>query len=284
MSVWNHTPAIDHGISLKYLHQYSLKKGGVDYTPPATYSQIHTQSGIVDIHMTTLIPPMLDFANHRADATEEDIHILCKTVLSYQFNSAFVNPIHVKLARGLIGDKAKVGTVISFPLGQDETDIKIHAIREAVQNGADELDIVPDISRLKEKKADLFEQELIDLTASARFMRKNIVVKFIIETGLFLPEHFLTLKSPDINEGREQIVIAVRAIERSGADFVKICSGMGSRGVSEDDVLFIRSLVKPGMKIKGAGGIHTKEKALNLIKAGANRLGTSHAPQIIDEH
>jgi deoxyribose-phosphate aldolase len=78
-------------------------------------------------------------------------------------------------------------------------------------------------------------------------------------------------------------MLAAQAIERSGADFVKICSGMGKRGVSVDDVAFIRTIIKPEMKIKGAGGIDTKQEVLDLLKAGANRLGTSHAPEIMDE-
>ena len=233
--------------------------------------------------MQSVDPSVLDFANHRADATEEDIRVLCDGVLTYGFNSAFVNPVHVKLAKSCVGDKAKVGTVISFPLGQDIRDIKIHAIREAIQDGADELDIVPDISKIKEGKTDLFEQELIELTASARSMRKNIVIKFIIETSLFVPEHFLTLNIPEIESGKVHIVLAAQAIERTGADFVKICSGMGKRGVSVDDVKLIRSVVKPDMKIKGAGGIDTKQEVLALLTAGANRFGTSHAPEIMDE-
>jgi deoxyribose-phosphate aldolase len=234
--------------------------------------------------MNPIDPSVLDYANHRADATEEDIRMLCKAVLTYKFNSAFVNPVHVKLARSCVGDKAKVGTVVSFPLGQDKRDIKIHSIREVIRDGADELDIVPDISHIKEGKPDLFEQELVDLTDQARSMRKNIVVKFIIETGLFLPEHFLTLNTPEIEEGRAQIILAALAIERSGADFIKICSGMGKRGVSVDDVTFIRTVVAPDMKIKGAGGIDTKQEVLDLLKAGANRFGTSHAPAIMEEN
>lgn len=234
--------------------------------------------------MTAIDPAILDFANHHADATVEDIRTLCKTVLQYKFNSAFVNPVHVKLARSIMGITGKIGTVVSFPLGQDRTDVKIHSIREAIQDGADELDIVPDISKIKEDKADMFEQELVELTTQARLMRKNIVVKFIIETGLFLPEHFLTVKTPESQSGQKHIVLAALAIERAGADFIKICSGMGKRGVSVDDVKLIRSNVKPETKIKGAGGIDTKQEVLDLLTAGANRFGTSHAPEIIDEH
>jgi len=233
--------------------------------------------------MTIVDPKVLDFANHRADATEEDIKTLCGTVLQYGFNSAFVNPTHVALARKLLEDKAKVGTVISFPLGQDVRDVKIHSIREAIQAGTDELDIVPDISRVKEEKYDLFKEELTALVAAAKSMRKDVVVKFIIETGLFVPEQFLSLDTPEIQKGKEKIQKAALCIEQSGADFVKLCSGMAKRGVSVDDVTFIRTTVKPEMKIKGAGGIDTKEEALALLKAGANRLGTSHAVEIIKE-
>jgi deoxyribose-phosphate aldolase len=232
--------------------------------------------------MDTIIPSSLDFANHGADATKKDIQTLCDAVVAHKFNSAFVNPIHIKDAKAYLQGKSKVGTVISFPLGQDIRDVKIHAIREAVQNGVDELDIVPDISRLKEGDEKAFEEELITLVTTAKSMRAEVIVKFIIETGLFLPAAFLHLDTPEIQQGKELVKQASLAIVRSGADFIKICSGMGKRGVSPDDVVFIRSLVGPDMKIKGAGGVHTREQALTLFKAGANRLGTSQAPAIIN--
>lgn len=234
--------------------------------------------------MPPIDPHMLDYADHHADADGADIKKLCDTVLQYGFNSAFVNPVHVTLAKSYVGDKAKVGTVISFPLGQDIRDVKIHAIREAIRDGADELDVVPDISRLKEGNPGVFEEELRALVQAARSMRSDIVVKFIIETGLFLPEQFLNnLDTPEIRKGKEYVKTASLAIVTAGADFVKICSGMGKRGVSVDDVTFIRSLVGPTMKIKGAGGIQTRTQALALFQAGANRLGTSHAIAIVKE-
>lgn len=232
--------------------------------------------------MDTITPSLLDFANHRADATENDIRNLCEGVKQYGFNSAFVNPVYVTLARELLSDKAKVGTVISFPLGADELDVKVHAIREAVSAGADELDIVPNISPIREGNLPLLKEELTVLTSQARSMRKNIVVKFIIETGLFLPEHFLSVsESPEIQMGKQYVQKSAEAIVNSGANFIKLCSGMGKRGVSVDDVTFIRSIVGPTMNIKGAGGVDTKEKALTLFSAGANRLGTSRAVDII---
>jgi len=232
--------------------------------------------------MDHISPAALDFANHHANATREDIRILCKSVLAHGFNSAFVNPVHVAYAHSLMEGKGKVGTVVSFPLGQDVREVKILALQTAIGDGADELDIVPDSSLIMTDRYDEFEAELRALVNAARTVRESIIVKFIIETGLFVPEHFLTLNTPEITKGREQIVNASKCIERSGADFVKICSGMAKRGVSVDDVTLIRSIVSPKMKVKGAGGVDTKEEALAILAAGANRIGTSHAPKLVE--
>ena len=234
--------------------------------------------------ITALTPSVLDFANHRADATDEDIRTLCKGVLEYGFNSVFVNPLHVAFARKFLDSaggqkKTKVGTVVSFPLGGDLLPIKVHAIREAVANGADELDIVPDISGLFEGQEEEFGKELRELTAQAKHMRSDVIVKFIIEMGLFTDEN-----GKDVTrEGSTLVKQAAVMIEKSGADFVKLCSGMGPRGVAPADVALIRSFISPTMKIKGAGGIDTYEEALALLSAGANRLGTSHAIDIIQK-
>jgi deoxyribose-phosphate aldolase len=227
--------------------------------------------------MPTISPSILDFANHHASATERDIKKLCDDVLRYGFNSAFVNPCHVSFARSYMGTKGKVGTVISFPLGQDKVNIKIHAIREAVTDGADELDIVPDISLLLAGNPEAFQTELIMLTKEAKAMRGDVIVKFIIETGLFIDE----IGKETIPGGLSMVKNAASLIEKSGADFVKLCSGMGRRGVSPADVRIVRSVIAPTMRVKGAGGIDTREEAMALIEAGVNRMGTSKAIEII---
>lgn len=227
-----------------------------------------------------IAPTMLDFANHRASATQDDIRKLCESVLRYGFNSAFVNPCHVAFARSILGAKSKVGTVVSFPLGQDKANIKIHAIREAVADGADELDVVPDISLLLAGHPDELAKELTTLTREAKTMRQDVIVKFIIEMGLFVDEEGKDL----IPDGLQKAKNAALLIEKSGADFVKLCSGMGRRGVSPSDVRIVRSVVAPTMKVKGAGGIDTREEAVALIEAGVNRMGTSHAIEIIAEN
>jgi len=228
--------------------------------------------------MAPLDPTILDFANHRADATKEDIKTLVEGTLKYHFNSVFVNPLHVAYAKSLVGDKTKVGTVISFPLGQDTRDVKRLAIQTSVINGADELDIVPDISVMKSGNNDFFLLELQVLTTEAKKMRGDVIVKWIIETGLFIDEQGKDI----VPNGKDMVKNAALMIQKAGADYVKLCSGMGKRGVSEYDVALVREAVGPTMNIKGAGGIDTLEEALALVKAGANRLGTSHAIEIIN--
>lgn len=221
---------------------------------------------------------MLDFANHKASATEEDIKKLCDDVLTHGFNSAFVNPCHVALARSIMGTKGKVGTVVSFPLGQDTLSIKTKTVEEAITDGVDELDIVPDIGALLGDEPENLQKELTALTNTAKTLKEDIIVKFIIETGIFIDE-----KGKELVPGGVALVKnAAKMIEASGADFVKLCSGMGKRGVSPNDVVLIRSVVAPEMRVKGAGGIDTREEALALMDAGVNRMGTSHAIEIID--
>ena len=208
----------------------------------------------------------IDFADHNPYATEADIRKLCSNVLKYGFNSAFVNQSHVKLARKLVGRKAKVGTVVSFPLGQDSTKSKVFSAIDSVKNGADEIDISMNVGLFKEnKKAAL--KEMVEVVEAAKKTKKGTIVKFIIETG------YLNSK---------EIVEAAKLVVKSGADFVKCDSGYGPRGTSVNDVRIIRKAIGFNAFIKAAGGIHTTKQALDFLKAGADRMGTSHAIQIIE--
>lgn len=211
------------------------------------------------------ISPHLDFADHNPDATESDIRKLCSSVLKYKFNSAFVNQSHIRFARKILKNKAKVGTVVSFPLGQDSTKSKIYSAIDAIKSGADVLDISMNIGLFKEnKKAAL--REMKDIVKASRKIKKKIIIKFIIETG------YLNSK---------EIAIASKMVVVSGADFVKTCSGYGPRGASLNDVKIIRKAVGNKVFIKVAGGIRTTKQAVNFIKAGADRIGTSHSIDII---
>ncbi len=208
----------------------------------------------------------LDCANHHPDATSQDIRKLCAVVLKYGFHSAFVNPCYVPLAKKLVGKKASVGTVVSFPLGQDTLAAKIAAAVDAAKNGADELDVSMNVGMFKEKRYSLVREGMTRIVKAVKKTRKNTLVKFIIETG------YLTSK---------EIQVASRLVVASGADFVKTCSGLGPRGASLKDVTLIKKAIGNKALIKVAGGISTTEQAIAFVRAGAHRIGTSHAVEIV---
>ncbi len=207
----------------------------------------------------------LDFANHHADATEADIQKLCDGVLQYGFNSAFVNPTYVSFAKKFLAGKAKVGTVISFPLGEDMLDVKLLAIKDALAAGVDELDIVPNLGLFITGKTDEFLSEMKQIVSTVREIRHDAIVKFILDPGYI--------------EGK--LAEAAKLVAASGADFVKIGSGMGPRGPSVKDIEVVKAAVGNSVRIKAAGGINTYEEAMALLSAGADRLGTSHAIEIV---
>lgn len=212
------------------------------------------------------IAKFLDFANHHQDAKLDDIKKLCQKVRQYGFHTAFVNPCYVMVAREFLGKGGVVGTVISFPLGQDIRDIKVLAAIEATRYGVDELDISMNVGFFKAKKYEEVLQEMKVIVEAVKGLRKNTLVKFIIETGLLTPD---------------EIKKASELVFKSGADFVKTCSGWGPRGAKLKDVKLIKSAVGEKIKIKVAGGIDTYQKALDFISAGANRIGTSKAVEIV---
>jgi len=210
----------------------------------------------------------LDLANHHPETTPEDIKILCQKVKEFGFHSAFVNPCFISLARELLGTEGKIGTVISFPLGQDSRDVKVISAIDAVKKGADELDVVMNIGLFKAGKEEQVLEEMKAIIEAAKNIRQATLVKFIIETGLLTDE---------------EIKKASQLVLESGADFVKTNSGMGPRGASLKDVALIREAVGDKIKIKVAGGIDTLKEATDFIQAGADRIGTSKAVEIIEE-
>ena len=206
----------------------------------------------------------LDLANHHPNSTEVDIKDICGKVLQYGFNSAFVNPYYVEFAKNQ-GD-LKVGTVISFPLGQEILRIKIAAIYEALALGVDELDVSLNVGLIKSGKWDEVLLEMQSLVTAVRKRDPNKIIKLIPETGYLSVE--------EIRKTAELMVTA-------GADFFKTCSGLGPRGATVEDVKVVRGAVGDKIKIKVAGGIETYDQAMAFINAGADRIGTSHAVEII---
>lgn len=208
----------------------------------------------------------LDLANHSPNAAPSDIKKLCLLVLKYGFHTAFMNSHYVPLARKYLKNKAKIGTVISFPLGQDSTASKISAVKKALKDTADELDVSMNVGLFKAKHYSSVLKEMKSIVNTARKIKKTAIIKFIIETGYLTPK---------------EIAKASQLVVNSGADFVKTCSGYGPRGAELSDVLIIKKTIGNKAKIKVAGGISTTKQALAFLKAGAHRIGTSHAVDIV---
>ena len=233
--------------------------------------------------MITNLASHLDLANHHANATASDIKEVCNNVLKYHFNGAFVNPCYVSLARSLLARQAKVGTAFSFPLGQDTIEMKVRSAVECVGLGADELDIVPNNGLLISNEHDIYLEEMKRIVSAVRECGKETIVKFILETGYFYPRKPEDM-TPELKaKGDELVKTGASLIKESGADFVKICSGMGPRGASLDDVRLVKEVVGDSVRIKVAGGIDTLAEAQSFISAGANRIGTSKAVEIMKQ-
>ena len=211
----------------------------------------------------------LDFALHKANSTEHDIKERCLKTLEYKFNSTFTNPYYVKFVKSILNNHAKVGTVASFPLGQDVFDIKSAAIKQALLDGADEIDVVLNIGFIKEHAWEKCAEEMNALVNIVKEFDSNKIIKFIPEMG------YLT---------EDEVKKVAELMVKSGVDFFKTCSGYGPRGSKPEDVTLIRSAIGNAIKIKVAGGISTYQQAQEFIDAGADRIGTSSAVEIIEEY
>ena len=210
----------------------------------------------------------LDFANHHQDATPTLIKELCGKVKQYGFHAAFVNPCYISLAREFLGETGVVGTVISFPLGQDLVDTKVLAAIDCTRQGANELDVSMNVGWFKAGEHNAVLEEMKKIVAAVKGIKNSAIVKFIIETGCLT---------------EEEIKKASELVLQSEADFVKTCSGLGPRGASLRDVELIKSVIGGKIKIKVAGGIDTYKEAIDFINAGVAQIGTSHAVEIVNE-
>lgn len=211
------------------------------------------------------LAPFLDLANHHPNATFADIEDICNKVKTHGFNAAFVNPYFVPFAKQKMGT-GKVGTVVSFPLGQETLDLKIASARSSALAGADELDVSLNVGQIKSADWDGLLNEMNQIVNAVKNIDRQKIVKFILETGYLTDD-----------EIRKTSILVMR----SGADFVKTNSGMGPRGATVSDVELIKLATEGKIKIKAAGGVDTYEEAIALINAGAARIGTSKAVEIV---
>lgn len=198
-----------------------------------------------------------------ADATEDMIVKLCKEAKEYKFASVCVNSCHVAFASRLLKDSdVNVCTVVGFPLGAMSTKAKAYEASLAVVEGATEVDMVINIGALKDKRYDEVEKDIREVKRACL----GKLLKVIIETCLL---------------SDEEKVKACELSKKAGADFVKTSTGFSKWGAKKEDVALMRKTVGPGMGVKASGGIRDRETALEMIKAGASRLGCSSGIAIV---
>ena len=200
----------------------------------------------------------------KAEATEAQVAKLCEEALANDFASVCVNQYYTKLvAEKLKGSDVKVCTVVGFPLGMSDVRVKAFETKTAIEDGAEEIDMVINVGALKDKKYDYVLNEIRILKETCG---KEIVLKVIIETCLLTDE---------------EKIKACELAKEAGADFVKTSTGFSTGGAKAEDVALMRKTVGEDMGVKASGGIHTAKEAQAMIDAGANRLGTSATLAII---
>ena len=214
--------------------------------------------------MSQNLEQYIDHTVLKADATRNEIIVLCQEAIEYHFFSVCVNPTWVKLAsEQLQGTDVTVCTVIGFPLGASTPETKAFEAKDAIDHGATEIDMVINIGALKDKDDESVEADIkavIDAAAG------KALVKVIIETSLLTNE-----------EKMRACQLAVSA----GADFVKTSTGFSTAGATVDDIALMREVVGPTIGVKASGGIRDKKTALAMIDAGATRIGASAGIMIV---
>ena len=206
----------------------------------------------------------IDHTLLKADATENEVIKLCNEAKEYDFFSVCINPGFVELAaKELSESNVAVCTVIGFPLGASTPETKAFETRDAIQKGAAEVDMVINISKLKDKKD---EEVLKDIKAVVDAADKKALIKVIIETCLLTDEE------------KER---ACKLAKDAGADFVKTSTGFSTGGATKEDIALMRKTVGTEMGVKASGGVRTYEDAVTMIESGATRIGASASIAIV---
>jgi len=200
-----------------------------------------------------------DYTLLKQDAKTEDIISLCNIAKENLCASVCVNPYYVKVAKGILeGSTLKVCTVVGFPLGANCSEIKANEAKQAILDGATEIDMVMNISALKDKKEDVVKRDIELVLEECK--KNNVILKVIIETCLL---------------DQEEKERASRIIVEAGADFVKTSTGFSTKGAEVEDIRLIKKVVGDRALIKASGGIRDYETALAMLEAGASRIGAS---------
>lgn len=217
---------------------------------------------------------MKEYIEHtllRQDAKSDDVKKILDEAIEYGFWGVCVNPCNVKFAKQYLkenkGASINVVTVVGFPLGQNTTEIKILETIDAIKNGADEIDMVLNVGRLKERD----DAYIINEISGIKMACQGKILKVIIETDLLT---------------KDEIKKACELCVKGGANFVKTSTGFVKNGVGakvEDVQLMYKTVKDAGLKVKASGGIRDRETAQKMIEAGASRLGTSSGVAIVNQ-
>ncbi|MDW0112299.1 deoxyribose-phosphate aldolase [Sporosarcina saromensis] len=206
----------------------------------------------------------IDHTLLKADTTKEEIVTLCDEAREYSFASVCVNPTWVKTAsEQLKGSPVKTCTVIGFPLGASTSEVKRFETKDAIANGATEIDMVINIGALRSGQEQLVKEDIEAVVTEAK---GKAIVKVIIETSLLTDAEKRT---------------ACELAKEAGADFVKTSTGFSTGGATAEDVKLMRGVVGPEMGVKASGGVRSFEDMKKMIEAGATRIGASSGVQIM---
>ncbi|MCB5230577.1 MAG: deoxyribose-phosphate aldolase [Candidatus Cloacimonas sp.] len=213
------------------------------------------------------IADYIDHTNLKADAVEASISKLCEEGLKYKFKSVCVSPVWVEYCHHkLRNSPTLVCVVVGFPLGANLAESKVEEASRVIEKGAKEVDMVINISHLKDKKIDLLIEEIGEISRLCH--SKDVVLKVILENCLL---------------SKEEIILASLVVKKAGGDYVKTSTGFSTGGAILEDVALMREVVGDKMGVKAAGGIASLEMAKQMLSTGASRIGTSRGAQIINE-
>lgn len=209
------------------------------------------------------ISPFIEHTLLKPDATQIQINQLCQEALTHSFKGVCVNSYHIPLVHSILKESSVlIVSVVGFPLGSSFSEVKAFEAKLVQDQGADEIDMVINIGAIKDNLWNHVKEDIKSVTHAV-----TIPVKVILETGLLT---------------QEEIIKSSKVAEEAGAQFIKTCTGFASGNATIEHVKLMRSSVSSKVQVKASGGIKTMEQAINLIDAGASRLGTSSGVLIIN--
>lgn len=200
----------------------------------------------------------IDHTQLKAFAKWEDIEKLCDEAVEYQTASVCIPPAYIKRVHDKYQDKINICTVVGFPLGYSVTSAKVAEVEQALKDGCNEIDMVVNISDVKNGDYDKVEEEIITLKKACG----NHILKVIIET-CYLTE--------------DEKIAMCKAVTNAGADYIKTSTGFGTGGATIEDIRLFKEHIGPNVKMKAAGGVKSKDDLIMFLEAGCDRIGTSSA-------